>query len=123
MSTLALVLIVAAIVLLILIAGGWLAITRRQRSEHSALLASVAEADQALALAGADDRGWQREALEVAVRRAFAERSPAAVRELLLVRVSDRPGIDEDEALFRVITDAGAEDVRLVRSGGEWHAG
>ena len=77
MSALALILIVAALILLFLIAGGWLAITRRNRAQHAALMAAVTEADQALALAGADDRGWHRETLEAAVREHIEATVPA----------------------------------------------
>jgi len=80
----------------------------------------VREADQALALARAGDRGWERAVLEAAAREAFAARSPAEVRELLLMQVVDRPGTEEDQALFRVVTDVGSEEILLVRHGDAW---
>ena len=46
--------------------------------------------------------------------------TPAEVRELLLVQVVDRPGTEEDQALFRVVTDAGSEEILLVRHGDTW---
>ena len=60
--------------------------------------------------------------MEAAAREAFAARSPAEVRELLLVQVVDRPGTEEDQALFRVVTDAGSEEILLVRHDGTWGA-
>ena len=36
------------------------------------------------------------------------------------MRVVDRPGTEEDQALFRVITDVGSEEILLVRHGGSW---
>ena len=32
----------------------------------------------------------------------------------------DRPGTEEDQALFRVITDVGSEELLLIRSGDSW---
>ena len=46
--------------------------------------------------------------------------TPVEVRELMLVRVVDRPGTEEDQALFRVITDVGSEEILLVRHGDSW---
>ena len=96
---------------------------RRARGEEDELLASLREADRALAAARAVDRGWDREAMEAAARAAFAARSPAAIGELLLLQVVDRPGTEEDQALFRVVTEAGSEEILLVRDdAGGWHA-
>jgi hypothetical protein len=39
------------------------------------------------------------------------------------VKVVDRPGMEEDQALFRVVTDAGSEEILLVRdASGAWGA-
>ena len=122
MSALAIIVIVVLGLLLLLFVGGVVANARRARAESPELRESLREADRALALARAEDRGWDRGALEAAAREAFAARSPAEVRELLLVQVVDRPGTEEDQALFRVITDAGSEEILLVRSGGAWGA-
>ena len=122
MSALAIIVIIVVVVVLLLIVGGIVATGRRQRRNERRLRAAVQEADNALALARAADRGWHRETLEAAAREAFAVRSPAEVRELLLVQVVDRPGTDEDQALFRVVTDAGSEEILLAREGDVWHA-
>jgi hypothetical protein len=121
-STLALIIIIVVVVLLLLIVGGFVATARRSRAGTRDLLATLSEADHALALARADDRGWDRELLETAAREAFAARSPVEVRELQLLKVVDRPGTEDDQAVFRVITDVGSEELLLMRHGDHWHA-
>ena len=120
MSVLAIIIVVFVLLVILLVVGGLIANERRTRSKEDELRVAVREADQALALARAGDRGWHRDVLEAAAREAFAARSPAEVRELLLMQVVDRPGTEEDQALFRVITDVGSEEILLVRHGGEW---
>ena len=120
MSTLAIIIIVFVVILLLLIVGGLVANGRRLRAEDAHLRQILQEADRALAAARAVDRGWDRPALEESARAAFAARSPAEVRELLLIQVVDRPGTEEDQALFRVVTDAGSEEILLVREGDAW---
>jgi type II secretory pathway pseudopilin PulG len=119
-SAIAIILIIIVVLLVLLIVGGLVANGRRAREQEDETLSAVREADQALALARASDRGWERAVLEAAAREAFAARSPAEVRELLLMRVVDRPGTEEDQALFRVVTDVGSEEILLVRHGGAW---
>jgi type II secretory pathway pseudopilin PulG len=121
-STLAVVILVVVAVLVVLIVGGLVASARRARAERAQLRATLREADRALARARADDMGWERATLEAAARDAFAERSPAPVRELLLIRVVDPPGTEHDQAVFRVVTDSGSEDILLVRRDDAWVA-
>jgi type II secretory pathway pseudopilin PulG len=121
-SALAIIVIVVVAVLVLLIVGGLIANARRTRAEDPELRAALREADQALALARAEDRGWDRGALEAAAREAFAARSPIEPRELQLLKVVDRPGTEDDQCVFRVVTDAGSEEILLVRSGGAWAA-
>jgi hypothetical protein len=121
-STLAIIIIVFVVIVLLLIVGGLVASGRLFRDEDAHLRATAQEADRALAAARAVDRGWDRPALEASAREAFAARSPAEVRELLLIQVVDRPGTEEDQALFRVVTDAGSEEILLVREGEAWVA-
>ena len=120
MSALAIVIVVVLAVLVLLFVGGLIANTRRARAEDPELRAALREADQALALARAEDRGWDRGALEAAARDAFAARSPIEPRELQLLKVIDRPGTEDDQALFRVVTDVGSEEILLVRTGDVW---
>jgi len=122
MSTLTIVVVVVAVLVLLAIGG---ALTNaRRRAPRSELEASVDEVDRALAAAHAADKGWEPRALEAAARRAFeASRPGVEVREQALVAVLDRPGIEQDEAVFRFVTSDGGEALlRLGRSGDEWVA-
>jgi hypothetical protein len=122
-STIAVIVIVFVVLVVLLIVGGLIANGRRARSQEDETRSAARDADQVLAQARASDRGWERGVLEAAAREAFAARSPAEVLELLLVKVVDRPGMEEDQALFRVVTDAGSEEILLVRdAGGAWGA-
>jgi hypothetical protein len=121
-SVLAIIIIAVVVLLVLLIVGGFFVIGRRARAEDPQLRATLREADQALAHARAQDRGWDRSALEAAARDAFAARSPIELRELQIVRVVDRPGTEEDQCLFRVVTDVGSEEILLVRTGDAWGA-
>jgi hypothetical protein len=119
-SVLGIVLVVIVVVLALLFAGG-LVISRRRAHEHEGQDRSdLEEANQAQASAHAADKGWHRDLLEQAAREAFAQRSAADVRELQLVQVVDRPGTDDDQAVFRVITDHGSEYLHLDRHGDRW---
>ncbi|HEX7297752.1 MAG TPA: hypothetical protein VF257_02020 [Solirubrobacteraceae bacterium] len=120
MSTFAIIVIVVVSLLVLLFVGGLVANARRTREEAGDLRATLLEADRALAQARAADRGWERAALEAAARDAFAARSPVDVRELQLLKVIDRPGTEHDQALFRVVTDVGSEEILLARRGDAW---
>jgi hypothetical protein len=70
-----------------------------------------------LAAAHAEDRGWERGALEASARQAYAsQKDGAEPEELELVQVIDRPGTEEDKAIFRV----GGERLTMGRRDGEW---
>ena len=116
MSALAIVLIVVGLLLLLLFVGGYVANTRRREAERAALHARAREADQHLASAHAQDKGWERAALEQAARDAFAAAHGAPPKRLMLVQVVDRPGVEEDEAVF----DADGETLVMGRRSGEW---
>jgi type II secretory pathway pseudopilin PulG len=119
-SVIAIIIVVFVLLVILLSVGGFIASQGRAERGQDDLLVAVREADQALALARAGDRGWERGVLEAAAREAFAARSPVEVRELMLVQVVDRPGTEEDQALFKVITDVGSEEILLVRHGDAW---
>jgi uncharacterized protein HemX len=118
----ALEIIIAAVVLLVLVLGigGYVAIGRRQRADEGKHRDELEAANQALALAHASDKGWERSVLDEACRAAFADRSAAEIRELQLVQVVDKPGTEEDQAVFRVVTDHGSEYLHLDRHGDAW---
>ena len=122
MSALEIVVIVVFVLVVVLIVGGYVATGRRARADDAALRDELEAANRALALAHAQDKGWERSLLEEAARTAFADRSPAAVRELQLVQVVDKPGTEQDQAVFRVVTDHGAEYLHLDRHGDAWVA-
>jgi type II secretory pathway pseudopilin PulG len=119
-TTLEIVIVVVVLLIGALVVGGFVASGRRQRAEGSARRAELEAANQALAMARAQDRGWERSLLEEACRAAFAERSPAEIRELELVQVVDRPGTEEDQAVFRIVTEHGSEYLHLDRHGDAW---
>jgi hypothetical protein len=119
-SVIGIVLLVVAVVLVALIVGGIIASNRRNKEDDAALRQELEAANRALAMAHADDKGWERSLLEEAATAAFAERSAADVRDLQLVQVVDRPGTEEDQAVFRVVTDHGAEYLHLDRHGDRW---
>jgi hypothetical protein len=62
--------------------------------------------------------------MEQAARAALAELRPDwRARDLFLVLVDDKPGIDEDRAHFVAVTDGGEEArVVLARQGDVWVA-
>lgn len=121
-STLGIILIVLAVVLLALVAGGYAAATRRAQRNEGALQDEVAGAERELAKAHAGDKGWDPALLAVAARAVAAARfGDATVGEPQLVQVIDRPGTDADQAVFRVQTADGDEHrITLGRTAGVW---
>jgi len=121
-STLGLILIILLAVVLILATGGYVAATRRARARETALRRELAQAEDALAQAHALDKGWDRATLESAARAYAADRFvDDVVGEPLLVQVIDHPGVDADQAVFRVQSTDGREHrITLGRAGGEW---
>jgi hypothetical protein len=124
MSTLAIVLIVANVILVIAVISGFLGMRARDRQQAGHWEEHVRSADAALAHAAATDRGWQRETMEQAVRAALTELRPDwSPRELFLILVDDKPGIEEDRAHFVAIGESGEETrVVLARQGDLWVA-
>jgi hypothetical protein len=116
MDTTLIVIIAVVVLLAVLFIGGYVANGRRRREEDVTLRARVQEADQHLARAHAEDKGWERGGLEAAARAAHRERTGRDPQTLHLVQVVDMPGIDEDEAVF----EADGERLVLGRIGGSW---
>ena len=120
-STLGIVLIAIAAVILLLLAGGYAASRRRDRAGDRDYARRVGEADRALATARAADRGWDRERLEAAARRALeAERPGFEAERLDLVLVDDRPGVEEDRAHLVAGGREGEFSLVLRRRGDDW---
>jgi hypothetical protein len=112
-------LIIVLIVLAVLAIGGMIARTRQLRRSRPAFEANLEKVNRDLADAAAQDRGWDRPHLEEAARRCYAEERGAEPGEMVLIEVLDRPGTDQDQAVFRV---DGREHFTLGRRGGEWVA-
>jgi hypothetical protein len=122
-STLALILIVLAVVVLVALLLGFLGARARDRRQAPSYAAHVAAADAALEEARASDRGWHRDTMEAAARAALSESRPEwDYRDLHLVLVDDRPGVAEDRAHFMAVGDDGEARVILARQGDRWVA-
>jgi hypothetical protein len=105
------------VALVILLAIGGIIGRRRQlAATQDRFEASLAQVNRDLAAAHAQDRGWAREGLEAAARAAYAEQRGSEPSELTLVQIVDRPGTDEDKAVFAI----GGERLTLGRARGEW---
>jgi len=111
------------ILVVVLAIGGYVATTCRTESRSADLHVQLREADLALATAHAEDKGWERGRLEEAARAAFAQTyADEVLRELHLVQVVDNPGTEEDQAVFRAVTDTGERSLVLGRRDGAWVA-
>jgi len=120
MSAWEIVVIALVVVLVLLAAGGALARRRQLASTRDRFDANLQQVNEDLAAAHAEDRGWERSALEDAARRAYTgERDGAEPGELVLIQVVDRPGTDDDKAVFRAGPD-GRERLTLGRRDGQW---
>jgi hypothetical protein len=113
-------LIVVLVVLVVLAVGGAIARARQLKRTQTAFDAKLAAADSDLAQAAALDRGWDRTTLEDAARRIYTEHRGAAPSELHLVEVLDRPGTDEDYAVFHTEGEGAQHRLTLGRRDGEW---
>ena len=110
-------LIIVLVVLLVLIVGGMVAASRYRKATQGRFEEHLAQVNRDLAAAHAQDRGWERGALETSARQAYAaQRDGAEPADLELVQVIDKPGTDEDKAIFR----CGDERLTLGRRDGDW---
>jgi hypothetical protein len=113
--------IVLGVLATLLAIGGYIANRRWAAERERRFAEELRRANRALAAAHAADKGWEPARLEAAARREFGPRGE--IRELHLVQVEDRPGIEEDRAVFRV-TDANGRhhELALARRGDDWVA-
>jgi hypothetical protein len=123
LSTLGIILIVLAVLVVLFFIGGLLGARRRDRRQAGTYVEHVAAADAALQQARASDRGWHREAMEAVARDAIADsRRDWDYSNLHLVLVDDRPGTEEDRAQFVAVGADGEVRVILAREGDRWVA-
>lgn len=114
---LAIVLGVFVTLVIILAVGGAYARRRQLERTQGRFDTHLAQVNQDLAAAHAADRGWAREGLEAAARAAYAaQRDGAEPADLTLVQIIDRPGTDEDKAVFAIAD----ERLTLGRADGDW---
>jgi hypothetical protein len=109
-------LIIVLVVILVLAVGGAIATRRRMAARAERFEHNLAQVNQDLAAAHAEDRGWEPSALDAAARRVYAAERGSEPAELELVQVIDRPGTDDDHAVFTI----GHERLTLGRRDGEW---
>ena len=115
-------LIIVLVVLAVLIVGGIIARNRQLASTRPAFERALAQVEQDLVAAAASDRGWDRSVLEAAARQIVAERFGSDAEELTLVEVIDKPGTDQDQAVFSAHVSGKPERVVLGRREGDWVA-
>jgi hypothetical protein len=114
-------LIIVIVVLVLLAIGGYFATKRRLERTRPAFEARLAKVNQDLAAALAEDRGWQPELLEEAARAAWAQQRPDEEPEaVMLYEVLDRPGKQEDKAVFQFRSRGREHLLTLGRSDDEW---
>ena len=106
-----------------LFVGGFIARRRHDRELAPDYLRHIAEADNALEQARAEDRGWDREMMERTARDALGAAHPdTSFERLHLILVDDRPGVDQDRAHFEAWDGKRAVRVVLTRSDAGWAA-
>ena len=120
MSTIAIVLIVVAAILVLMFLGGL--VVARRRLQDPDYYRHLEQAEQMLEQARASDRGWDRDLLHAAARAALeSERPGKSWPSLELVLVEDRPGVEEDRAhMMASGPDGRARVVLMRRPDGEW---
>jgi Tfp pilus assembly protein PilX len=120
METWEIIVLVVVLVIVLLAVGGALARRRQLEGSQGRFEANLQQVNRDLAAAHAEDRGWERSLLEDAARQAYAvERGGADPGALELTQVIDRPGTDDDHAVFRCGPEA-RERLTLGRRDGQW---
>jgi hypothetical protein len=119
METWEIIILVVVLVIIVLAVGGSIARRRQLERSQGRFDAHLLEVNRDLAEAHAEDRGWERSLLEDAARQAYAAERGSDPGELDLVQVIDRPGTDDDHAVFRCGPEL-RERLTLGRSDGRW---
>ncbi len=102
-------------VLVALAVGGALAQRRRLEATEGRFEANLERVNDDLAAAHAQDKGWDPDRLNAAARAAWAQHG-SGPGEPKLVAFVDRPGTEDDKAIFEV----GARRLTLGRHGDDW---
>jgi hypothetical protein len=110
---------VVVLVIIVLAVGGSIARRRQLERSQGRFDANLLQVNRDLAAAHAEDRGWERSLLEDAARHAYTAERGSDPGELDLVQVIDRPGTDDDHAVFRCGLEA-RERLTLGRRDGQW---
>jgi hypothetical protein len=114
-------LIIVIVVLVLLAIGGYFAATQRLKRTRPAFEARLAKVNEDLAAALAEDRGWHPDRLEEAARAAWSQQRPDEEPEAVtLYEVLDRPGKQEDKAVFQFRSRGREHLLTLGRSDDEW---
>jgi len=120
-DTLEIVIVAVVVVVSLLALLGYLGVQRRRRATEGRFNHDLEQVNRDLAAAHAADRGWDPVTVEATARQAFADRfpgvEPAAVN---LVQVIDRPGTDDDKAIFHVQANGDEHQITLGRRSGQW---
>ena len=119
METWEIIVLVVVLVIIVLAVGGSIARRRQLERSQGRFDAHLLEVNRDLAAAHAEDRGWERSLLEDAARQAYTAERGSDPGELELVQVIDRPGTDDDHAVFRCGPEA-RERLTLGRRDGQW---
>jgi len=116
---LVLIIVIVVAVLAVLFFVGCLIVSRRHTDNWTE---NVAKAEEALELAWAQDKGWDRELLHRSAREALGSHKPGfEYTDVHLVVVEDRPGVAEDKAQLVAVGDDGEARVVLCRDAdGGW---
>lgn len=122
MSTLAIVLLVLGVLVVLMFVGGVLGARKRDRQFAPVFHRHLEQADRALEVARAGDRGWDPAVLERTAHETLARSHPGtSFDSVQLVLVDDQPGVHRDRAYYEA--HAGDRRVRVVltRDDSGWH--
>jgi hypothetical protein len=118
MTTLEIVIIAVVVVAALLAVGGVIARRRQLDRTQGSFSAHIAQINRELAAARAEDRGWEPDHVHAAAVAAYEEHHPQGnPGTLQLVQVVDRPGTDDDKAVF---ADGDGRRLTLGRRDGVW---
>ena len=109
---------VVTVLAVLFFVGGYIA-SRRGNADWAE---NVAQAEQALEKAWAQDKGWDREVLHRSAREALGSHKPGwEYSDVHIVGVDDRPGVAEDRARLVAVGEDGEAKVVLARDAdGGW---